>query len=178
MRRQLGTGLLSGTIVVVTAAVCAAQTSSVPELVTDRPDFTESSEVVGHRVVQVETGLRLEQSDAATRQVSTPQMLVRVGVGSRFELRFAGDGFISQSVKTPAGDLHTSGRSDAELGAKFKFLSADKAGVDMAVIPFLSLPTASEGFGSTGYDPGVKLTWARDFPKGFGLSGNFNAASV
>jgi hypothetical protein len=48
----------------------------------------------------------------------------------------------------------------------------------MAVIPFLSLPTASDGFGSTGYDPGLKLTWARELPRGFGLSGNFNVTSV
>jgi hypothetical protein len=70
-----------------TAARSAAQTPSVPELVTDRPDFTESSEVVGHRIVQIETGLRVEQSAAATGQVTTPQVLVRVGLGSRFELR-------------------------------------------------------------------------------------------
>ena len=81
-------------------------------------------------------------------------------------------------MQTPAGQVRTSGRSDAELGAKVKFLTADAAGLDMAVIPFVSLPTASEGFGSTGYDPGVKLTWARGFPQGFGVSGNFNAASV
>ena len=48
----------------------------------------------------------------------------------------------------------------------------------MAVIPFMSLPTASDGFGTNGYDPGFKLTVARDLPRGFGLSGNFNAASV
>jgi hypothetical protein len=178
MRSHFGRGLLAGAICLSTAGVGAAQTAEVPELVTDRPDFTESSEVVGHRVVQIETGLRLEQSDATTRQVSTPQVLVRVGIGSRFELRFAGDGYISQSVQTPAGQVRSNGRSDAELGAKRKFLTADAAGLDMAVIPLLSLATASTGFGSAGYDPGVKLTWARDLPQGFGLSGNFNAASV
>ena len=179
MRRHVGTSLLAGTIYLTTAAVSAAQSSSsAPELVTDRPDFTESSEVVGHHVVQIETGLRLEKSDAATRQVSTPQVLVRVGLGSRLELRFAGDGYVSQSVQTPAGQVRTSGHSDMELGAKVKFLTADAAGLDMAVIPFVSLPTASAGFGSTGYDPGVKLTWARELPQGFGLSGNINAASV
>ena len=80
------------------AVVCQAQSSAtVPELVTDRPDFTESSEVVGHRVVQIETGLTFEHDDPATRQVTAPQMLVRVVVGPRFELGFAGDGVISQS---------------------------------------------------------------------------------
>jgi hypothetical protein len=170
---------LLAALVIGRAAVCEAQgIPSVPELVTDRPDFTESSEVVGHRVVQIETGLTLEQSDAMTRQVTAPQMLVRVGIGARFELRFAGDGLVSQSQQTPSGHVRTTGRSDFELGAKFKFADAARTGIDMAVIPFLSLPTASNGFSSNGYDPGFKLTAARDLAKGFGLSGNFNAASV
>ena len=170
--------VLTGILCLVWVSVCRAQTTSTPELVTDRPDFTESSEVVGHRVVQIESGFTLEQTDAATRQVTTPQVLVRVGIGSRFELRFADAGFVSQSVQTPIGGTRASGRSDFEIGAKLKFLTASTAGVDMAVIPFVSVPTASDGFGTTGYDPGMKLTWARDLPRGFGLSGNLNATSV
>ena len=178
MQRLWQTFILAA-LVIGRAAVCEAQSSpAVPELVTDRPDFTESSDVVGHRVVQIESGLTLEQSDATTRQVTAPQMLVRIGVGRRVELRFAGDGFVSQSVQTPAGHVRTSGRSDLELGAKVKFAEAAHAGLDLAVIPFLSLPTASDGFSSDGYDPGFKLTAARDLARGFGLSGNFNAASV
>jgi hypothetical protein len=156
-----------------------AQTgSAIAELTTDRPDFTESSEVVGHRIVQVESGVTFEQRDATTRELTAPQLLVRVGLGRRFELRFAGDGLVSQSQQTPSGPVRVSGRSDVEIGAKFKFLAATDAGVDMAVIPFLSLPTASNGFSSNGYDPGFKLTAARDLPRGFALSGNLNFADV
>jgi hypothetical protein len=176
--RRLSVFALAGTLCLVGGSVCLAQSTSTPELVTDRPDFTESSEVVGHRVVQIETGFTFEQTDTATRQITTPQMLVRIGIGSSFELRFAGDGFVSQSVKTPLGSARTAGYSDFEVGAKLKFLAASHVGVDMAVIPFLSVPTASQGFGTTGYDPGMKLTWARDLPKDFGLSGNFNATSA
>lgn len=163
----------------VTVAVCAAQTApAAPELITDRPDFTESSEVVGPRVIQIESGLTFEHSDATHRQVTAPQVLVRVGVGRRVELRFAGDGYISQSVRTASGDVRAGGRSDAEVGAKVKFLDASRAGLDMAVIPFVSLPTASDGFGTDHYAPGFKLTAARELAHGFGASANFNAASV
>lgn len=166
-----------GALLLGAASVCAAQTPApAPDLVTDRPDFTESSEVVGHRIVQIESGLTFEQTDQKTRQVTAPQLLVRVGVGAHFELRFAGDGVVSQSQQTPAGAVRTTGRSDVEIGAKFKFL--ERTGFGMAVIPFLSLPTASNGFSSNGYDPGFKLTAARDLPGGFGLSGNVNLADV
>ncbi len=108
-----------------------------------------------------------------------PQVLVRVGVGPRFEFRLAGDGFVSRDrSQTPSGHVRTSGRSDLEIGGKYKFASADGAGVDLAVIPFLSLPTATDGFSSNGYDPGFKLTAARDLPRGFGLSGNLNFANT
>jgi hypothetical protein len=171
--------VLCGALVLATATAAPAQPlPSAPELVTDRPDFTESSEVVGHRVVQIESGLTLEQTNARTRQMTAPQVLVRVGVGPRFELRFAGDGFVSQSLQTPSGHVRTSGRSDLEVGGKYKFAAADRAGVDLAVIPFLSLPTATDGFSSNGYDPGVKLTAARELPRGFGLSGNLNVANL
>jgi len=178
MRRYVRVSLIALSMSAGFAAICAAQSIASPELVTDRPDFTESSEVVGHRVIQIESGLTFEQTDDTAHQVTAPQLLVRVGVGRRFELRFAGDGFVSQSVETPAGLVRTGGHSDAEIGAKWKFFDQPAVGFDMAVIPFLSLPTASDGFGTTGYDPGFKLTVARELPRGFGLSGNFNAASL
>ena len=177
MRRLFKAPFVATAMMTVFAGVSEAQ-GNFPELVTDRPDFTESSEVVGHRVIQIESGLTFEQTDETMRQVTAPQVLVRVGIGPRFEVRFAGDGFVSQSVETPAGVVRSAGHSDAEIGAKLKFLDAPSVGFDMAVIPFLSLPTASDGFGTTGHDPGFKLTAARELPRGFGLSGNFNVASV
>ena len=168
---------------VLAGASAAAQDRPVPagapELVTDRPDFTESSEVVGRGVLQVESGLSFEddrQEGDRARVVSAPQLLVRVGVTPRFELRFGGDGFVSQSIRTAGGTLETSGSSDAEIGFKFKLTTAPVAGFDAAILPSLSLPTGRDGLTSGGYDPGVKFTWARELPRGFGLSGNVNAA--
>jgi hypothetical protein len=177
MSGSVRVSLVAVALSVTFVEVCAAQ-GTAPELITDRPDFTESSEVVGSGVVQIESGLTFEQTDEIAKQVTAPQLLVRVGIGPRFELRFAGDGFVSQSVETPGGVERSGGHSDAEIGAKFKLFDAAMVGFDMAVIPFLSLPTASDGFGTNGYDPGFKLTVARELVRGFGLSGNFNAASV
>ena len=153
--------------------------AAAPELVTDRPDFTESSEVVGRGVLQVESGLTFEddrQAGERARVVSAPQVLVRVGMTPRFELRFGGDGFVSESIRTAGGAFQTSGSSDAEIGFKYKLTGSPVAGFDAAILPSLSLPTGRDGLTSDGYDPGVKLTWARELPRGFGLSGNVNGA--
>ena len=127
-------------------ALCAAQTAAAtPELVTDRPGFGESSAVVGRGTLQIETGLVLARADHEHAQDTTGQVLLRAGVASRAELRFAVDGH------------------DVEVGGKVKLLDADRAGIDVAVIPYLSR------------DPGFKVAAGRELPHGFELSGTFNA---
>ena len=176
---RLGITLLAAALVLSGAVDCGAQTSPpLPDIVPDRPDFTESSDVVGHRVVHIETGVRLEERDTSNRQLSTPNVMVRVGLGSRLELRVAGEGYISQSAQTSGGLVRTSGRSDIELSAKFKMLAGDALGLHAAVLPVISFPTASEGLGSDGLDLGLKFAWARALPQAFDLSGNVNVMST
>jgi len=158
-------------------ALCGAQSApAAPELVSDRPGFGESSAVVERGTIQLETGLTLQQTDASQRQLTAPQLLARVGVAPRVELRVSADGLIDQSVRTPSGRAHAHGRSDAEVGGKVKLLDEARAGVDVALLPYVSLPTASNGFGSAHYDPGFKVAAGRGLPHGFGLSGTFNAS--
>jgi hypothetical protein len=166
-------------LILTCATPCLAQTAPPdPELVTDRPDFTESSEVVGRGAVQIESGLRFDDESASLRQVTLPQLLVRIGVGSRVELRIGTDGYVSQSLTIAGAHRSHSGRADAEIGAKVKLVDAGHAGFDLALIPLLSLPTASDDFGSHGYDPGITLTVARALPRGFDVAANLNTASV
>ena len=87
---------LAGLLVLLAAAPGLAQSQTqtqnshpAPELITDRPDFTESSEVVGRGVVQLESGLTFASRMPAVRQVTLPELLVRIGLGDRVELRLA-----------------------------------------------------------------------------------------
>ena len=160
--------------------VCIAQSNAPEEISTDRPDFTDSTDVVGHHVIQVEAGFRYERTPDAIDRITTPQMLVRFGLGSRFELRFGDDGFESESEPAPApaldGRTHVAGSADAQIGAKVKLFGGSGGGFALAAIPFLSLPTGSGGLGSNAFDPGFKVAWQTDLPRGFGISGNVYAA--
>ncbi len=157
----------------LSSATAFAQQAREPELSTDRPGFTEPSRIVSRGYLQYEVGLTYEHAgDAST--VSVPETLVRVGVSRRIELRFATDGLISEG----AGGARTSGAADVELGAKVKLLDQERAGLDVAVLPILSLPTGSEAFSSGAVDPTVKFSWERTLPAGFALGGNYNVASV
>ena len=149
-------------LVLALPALSAAQSPPAPQapsdLVTDRPGFGESSAVVARGTIQIESGLALDQIDRDRRDVSG-QLLARVGIAPRLELRVAADG------------------SDAEIGGKVKLADAERAGVDVALIGYLSL-AAGAGGGGRARDPGFKIAASGDLPHGFGLSSTFNAADV
>jgi hypothetical protein len=148
-----------------------------PELVTDRPDFTESSETVGRGYVQVESGLAYERDGRGAGRTGTltaPVTLARIGVSRRLELRAGTDGIQSSAM----GPDRVTGMGDFEAGVKLRFLDQSQAAVDMTVIPMISFPTGGDDVSSGSVDPTVKLTWARALPSGFGLSGNYNLSSL
>jgi hypothetical protein len=145
----------------------------IPGIVTDRPDFTESSEVVPKGGFQFESGISYE-GDGSARAVGAPSALMRIGLGGRAELRIGADGYLSEAVQ----GVRTSGGSDMEIGGKVRLFNQDQIGVDLALLPAVSLPTGTEAFTSGGYDPSMKITWARELPAGFGLTGNVNWGSV
>jgi len=162
-------------------ATATAPESGLGELVTDRPDFTESTEVVGKGVAQLETGIAYEgdgEDTARTRGLTTPQALLRIGFSQRAELRLGTDGFVSETAGVGAGAERTSGGSDFEVAAKFKLATEKQFGMDLAVIPIVSLPVGSSDFTSGGVDPTVKIAMARALPAGFDLSGNVNVSSL
>jgi hypothetical protein len=152
-----------------------AQSGQTDPMTTDRPDFTESSEVIRRGGFQLETGMTLEGETDRSRAFTAPAALFRLGLGHRTELRFGGDGILVADIGRRD---RTSGYSDVEIAAKIRLFNQDQIGVDLAVIPILSLPVGSDGFSSGTYDPTIKITWARELPAGFGLSGNVNVSAV
>ena len=154
------------------AASFAQGTTDTPDFVTDRPDFTESSEVVGRGLVQVESGFVLE-ADQNSRAITTPAVLARIGLSRRMELRVGGEGFLRSWDRGQAGGA-VFGGSDMEVGAKVRLLSFTHFAA--AVIPAVSIPTNNPNFSSGAYDPTVKATWSTVLPRDFGLSGNVNVS--
>ena len=115
---QVGTGIAS------------AQSA---EMVTDRPDQTESATVVPRGLVQVETGY-LFARDGGMDGYAVPGTLARIGLGGRTELRIGHAGIVGGSGRRGAGD--------SELGAKINLIErADGWRPALALLGGLSLPT-------------------------------------
>jgi hypothetical protein len=165
---QLG----SGTPGVVRAAAPAR--TDLPELVTDRPDYTESTDIVGKGVFQLESGFTVERSQGGS-SLSGPELLMRVGLSKRLELRLGGDGFLRE--RTPGGE-RTTGRSDFDLALKIRLFDQGRHRPAISLIPILSAPVGSAYFSSGGYDPTLKVLLSKDLAKGFSLGGNVNFSSL
>lgn len=140
------------------------------DLVTDRPDFTESAVVVPLGHIQVESGLTWKNGDDGTDVISGPEILVRWTVVRRFELRFGLPDFVD--VADSGGP---SGFGDGSVGAKVQFGPA-ASGWDLAAIATLSLPTGEDELTSDAVDPEFILVASRDLNKSLSVGVQFTAA--
>jgi outer membrane receptor protein involved in Fe transport len=144
-------------------------------MVTDRPDFAESSEVVGPRRVQVETSVEFERDQGAgmhLRSRSTPTLL-RIGLDERFELRVETDGALREDVHDLATGLRIrqTGMADTSLGMKWHTQDSDEdAGVPSTAWLFhVDLPTGSDAFRGRGWRPSARYVAEWELPQGFSV---------
>ncbi len=133
------------------------------DLVTDRPDITESSIVVPKGSLQFENGFTWT-SDHGTRTLDASETLIRLGVSDRFELRVAAPNYL----ESLAGSF--SGFGDLSLGFKQQIgpLPGD---VELSVIVAVSLPSGAAHISSHGFDPFVKLPWSKELRRGWSIGG-------
>jgi len=162
-------------ITVVGVAGCATANPSREPLVSDRPDFTESTETMKLGEVQLEGGHTFERI-TSVKTNTTGELLLRIGVASRAELRIEPGSYAK--ISFPGGDI--SGREDGALGMKLR-LHAPSGGAP-SIVPAVSLvlsssvPTGSANFRQRRLQPEVKLASAWTITDRVGLSTNFNVA--
>lgn len=157
-------------------------------IVTDRPDFTESTLAVPAGHIQVESGYTFtfdrEHRDRS-RDHTAPEFLYRIGLWEEFELRISWLGYSWREDQFETRTRHgrrvsreawTQGAND--LGMGFKQHVWDQSGwrPDLGVIVETSVPSGSGDLTSGDVDPGVKLLWAYDLTDAWSLAGNLNAA--
>ncbi len=152
------------------AAVAAADDKD--QIQTDRPDFTESSVVVGKGRFQVETSIAGEHNKAdglSERTLTTPTLL-RLGVSDTVELRAESDGrslYRASGGGQPA--LRAKGYSDLSLGVKWHVLDAQGKRPSVGLLFDLALDSGSGPFRGEGKRPSVRVAADWDLPDEFSL---------
>jgi Putative MetA-pathway of phenol degradation len=155
-------GILCGGIL---ALRVAGQSLDKTEIVTDRPDVTESAIVVPRGSLQAENGITWT-SNRSNNMVATCQSLLRFGLTDNTELRLATPGYQFGVYGTNAA----SGFSDLSIGLKQQLVSLS-SGFDLSVILAASLPTGSVSQTSHRVDPFVKFPWSHELGRGWSIGG-------
>jgi hypothetical protein len=156
-------------------AGCATTRTFSGDIVTDRPDFTESPVAVPTRSVQLEMGDTYERS-GGVRLNTIGEALVRVGVARGAELRFGLPSYVR--VEGPAS---IAGASDANVGAKVELVNGARAAglvPTTALIVGAGLPTGARAFRAGGVSPEAKLLMGWSLGGPWALASNINVASV
>jgi hypothetical protein len=128
----------------------------------DRPDVVESSRVVGHGRVQLETGLQWErQRDASSHERATyTPTLLRIGVGEAFELRVETDGRTIVHASDPVTGMQatTAGYADIAVGVKWHVADQQGARPSLGVLVDAALPSGSRVLRGHGVRPGLNVS--------------------
>jgi hypothetical protein len=135
------------------------------EIITDRPDITESAIVVPKASLQAENGLTWT-NDHLDHLLALCQTLLRLGMSDRTELRLSLPSY-SQSFSRKLG---SSGVTDLSIGLKQQ-LGPVPGGFDLSVIVATSLPSGTADKTTHRLDPLLKVPWSRELGNGWSIGG-------
>lgn len=158
--------------IILLAVLIFTQTAHSQEMITDRPDFTESAIAVPKKSVQIELGVTMQRSNNLDEWLY-PNTLARIGLLENFELRLGLPGWSSQSV----GAMQQTFFQDMLMEGKVQ-LTSTAATVPMAVIFAATIPNGDKAVSTGKSDFGIKYVAAYDFSERMGLGANVGVFSI
>ena len=148
------------------------------EIITDRPDQTESPNAVGVGIVQIESGLLFQRTEisktVSQERFVYPTSLFRIGLAKKLELRV-----VSELVTYKVADnekqeelTKITGMENLQLGFKYQF-SENTAKTIVGVMAHAIVPTGSRGIGNQNYGIFSRINISHDLSEKRNISGNF-----
>lgn len=164
-RREWCSGLV---IVLGLASSGCAVTGAV---LADRPGYTDAPTVLPTRSAQIEAGITDDHTDDVLYR-SAGEVLLRVGIGHRTELRFFGN---SIGVLSPPGQPSTKGFEDSKVGVKIALHTAPDSvhGMRLSLLAQSTLPTGADNRTAHKAQPEAKLAAAWTTSGPFSIYTNF-----
>jgi len=142
------------------------------QIVTDRPDQTESSSTVVQGSIQIEMGIITQTvEDNRIKQFSGPSTLIRYGISDKVELRIFNQ-YESYKLELEGGSENTSGWSDLEVGMKIQLFKREGINTEIAFLSHLILPIANDELSNGNLGTINKLSISHNLSKIFSLGYN------
>lgn len=152
--------------------------AQIQDLVTDRPDQTESALIVPINSLQIETGFSFEKDkfkedgiDIEIENLILASTLFRYGISDMFEFRFSGDYLINRT-KIAGVETELQGLENFTLGTKISIWKDREVITHLAVIVQTTLPFGNRELRPEDFEPSVKITASQDFVNDFSLGIN------
>jgi hypothetical protein len=139
------------------------------ELVTDRPDQTESAVTVPRNSLQIEAGILYENFNDSELH-SVPGTLFRYGLFEKIELRL-GAGYLVHKTH-----VTNNGIGDFLIGAKINFLTEDRSFADVGLMVHAFLPVGSEAFRPQETEPEIIAAFSKTISEKISFSSNFGGS--
>jgi hypothetical protein len=146
-------------------------------VIADRPGYTDGPVALPARAVQVEAGVTDDHNDGTYR--SAGELLVRVGIGARTELRLFGN---SLGIHMSDGEPTTRGLEDSKIGVKIALHappdSVHGAAPRLAFLAATTLPTGSDNRTAHKAQPEAKVAAAWTTSGPFSVYSNLGFGGV
>jgi len=166
----LMTVILGAGVTLSALPVSAEEAVEAGELVTDRPDQTESPVVVAPGHVQIETGATYTEDEGA-HAMDYFSTLVRIGLNKRLELRLGTAGWNRGFDEDESPHF-----GDAEIGGKVRLWDEDGLRPEAALLFGASVPIGSDEVSSNGLDPAFRFSLAHTLSERLSFGYNFGVA--
>jgi len=147
------------------------QNAQRPRIITDRPDFTESTDIVPKGKYQAEFGYTFNKVEK-TESPSFGELLVRIPLHQKVEFRLGFNSFVLLNEQAN----NQSGIQDATLGLKVNIVEREK--LNLAVIGATLIPSGSNEFGEKEVQPIIILAAAVPINEKFTLASNGSISSA
>lgn len=152
--------------------ICFSSAVFAQDIITDRPDQTESSSTIPKNSLQIEMGMVAGTSgDNTVRDFAGPSTLLRYGISKNIELRLFNQ-FQSTKVELEGGNIKTSGLSDLEIGTKIQLLRKEDVNTEIAFLSHAIIPTAKDELSNGSVGTINKLSISHALSEKIGLGYN------
>lgn len=167
-------------LIALLAAPCAW--AEAPAFVTGRPGATESpiSTPKGYLQVESELGAYTRDRESGVRASETraASTAFRYGIADGADVELVVSPYVRASVEDSAGSQTASGFGDVTLRARRTFFGQDGEGPALALIGFVTMPTAKSGLGADKVEGGLIATGVEPLSQSASLTLTLGAASI
>lgn len=162
-----------GNCAVLLCALPLLAAAAEEEIVTDRPDFVESSNVVGKGRFQLETSIAIDRNkgdDGVRERLFSTPTLLRFGISDTVELRYETDGRLRARADYPGGpSVRESGYADSSLGVKWHALDAEGSRPSVGFLAHVDLDSGSAAFRAPGRGGSLRMAAEWELPDEYSL---------